>query len=263
MIKHILPLIPDHTCYCEVFAGGASVFWNKRKSENETLNDINGNITNFYWQLKTNYRELRKLVDGTLHSEILFKEARNLLKDESESPLRKAWAWWTAANLSFSFTTTSFAFGTSGTWGQGTANKRDGFEKWMSDRLRDVEILNRDATKLILLKDRTNVFFYIDPPYLSSDCSLYSGYTLEQFTEMLDVLADIKGKFILSSYPEEVLLKYRHDNGWIGRDIRQTVTVDGTRDITNGKKMKTECLTMNYKPFGITLDMFADLESNA
>lgn len=52
MLKHILPLIPSHKIYTEAFCGGAAVLFAKRPSEAEIINDINMELTNFYWLCK-------------------------------------------------------------------------------------------------------------------------------------------------------------------------------------------------------------------
>ena len=109
--------------------------------------------------------------------------------------------------------------------------------------MRNVEIFQRDAVDLIKLKDSENTFFYCDPPYVSSDCGHYDGYTKENFIELLDTLKEIKGKFLLSSYPEPDLMAYRDNCKWNYKDIKQVLQVTGKREET---KYKTECLTWNY-----------------
>jgi DNA adenine methylase len=47
-LKHILPLIPPHECYCEPFAGGVAVFLAKPRSRLEVINDLNGDLISFY-----------------------------------------------------------------------------------------------------------------------------------------------------------------------------------------------------------------------
>ena len=37
MLKDILPLIPAHTCYCEVFFGGGAVFFAKERTYREVI----------------------------------------------------------------------------------------------------------------------------------------------------------------------------------------------------------------------------------
>ena len=44
MLKHILPLIPQHHLYVEPFFGGGAVFWAKEPCEVEIINDYNDNV---------------------------------------------------------------------------------------------------------------------------------------------------------------------------------------------------------------------------
>lgn len=39
MLRHILPLIPDHETYVEPFFGGGAVFWAKQPVNQEIIND--------------------------------------------------------------------------------------------------------------------------------------------------------------------------------------------------------------------------------
>ena len=72
---------------------------------------------------------------------------------------------------------------------------------------------------------------------------MYSGYTEADFVKLLDACANLKGKFLLSSYPEPILLEYRQKYGWSTEDVEKTLAVDGRRKET---KTKVECLTWNY-----------------
>jgi len=245
LVSEILPLFPPHVQYVEPFIGGGAVFFAKGRSDNEVINDLSGDVTNFYWQLKTNFSALQAMISGTLHSEVHHKEAARVLKMEVNDAMgvERAWAFWVQTNMSFSHRMFGgFAFGESGCGGS-TANKRDGFLPKYERRLREVEILNRDALDVIKLKDSPRTLFYCDPPYVSSDCGHYAGYTEENFRELLEVLSGIEGKFLLSSYPELVLMEYRERFGWRTRDVVKKVLVTGKRV---GDKMKTECLTWNY-----------------
>lgn len=48
MAEEIIPHIPSHKCYCEVFAGGAWIFFKKEESKVEVLNDINRDMVTLY-----------------------------------------------------------------------------------------------------------------------------------------------------------------------------------------------------------------------
>lgn len=253
LLPELLKLIPAHTQYVECFSGGATLFWGKQPSENEVLNDIDGRITNFYWQLQTNFEELQNLIRATLHSEILYKESKVVLEDANETPVRRAWALWVQTSMTFSsMIHGGFAFGTTGC-GDTTANRRDRFEVHLSHRLQKVEIFSRTATDLIKLKDTPSTFFYCDPPYVSSQQGHYEGYTEADFINLLNALQNIQGKFLLSSYPEKILLQYREDmgvdkmgeeRGWRWKDMESRVFVTGKRE---GDKKKIECLTWNFE----------------
>lgn len=78
LIGKILPLIPPHKQYDEPFFGGGAIFFAKEPAEIEFINDINGEMVNFYKTLKRKFTELKDEVDCTLHSEFQHHQARNI-----------------------------------------------------------------------------------------------------------------------------------------------------------------------------------------
>ena len=247
MVNSILPLFPNHQQYVEPFFGGGAVFFAKKPSPHEVINDTLDCAITFYRVLKTRFPELQSMIQATLHSESEYKRAKELLN--SDDDLLKAWAFWVQSTMSFSHKLThGFAFGMkseTANMGVNTKNKRDNFTDKYSKRLERIEIFCRDALEIIKLKDTPDTFFYIDPPYVSSDCGHYKGYTIDDFAQLLELLATIKGKFLLSSYPEQILMAFRENFGWSFQDKVDRVSVSGKG--TKGKT-KTECLTFNYEP---------------
>ena len=53
----IIPLFPPHTAYVEPFAGGAQVFFHKKPSKVELLNDLDGEIVNFFRICQSHHEE--------------------------------------------------------------------------------------------------------------------------------------------------------------------------------------------------------------
>lgn len=103
LVSTILPLIPEHRLYTEAFVGGGAIFWAKEPAPVEVINDVNGEIVNFYRVLQSRFPELQKLVAETLHSRELHRDAGVIytyphLFDE----VRRAWALWIQTNQSFS-----------------------------------------------------------------------------------------------------------------------------------------------------------------
>lgn len=244
LTSELLPLIPPHKQYVECFSGGASLLFSKQKSDNECINDKNEWVTTFFWQCKNNFEELQRLIQSTPHSERWHQWAKIILKGHNYPPVLVAHAFWIQCNMSFGHKIFGgFRFSESGE-GKNTSNKRDNFTKKYYERLKEVEIFCRDAVELIKLKDSPNTFFYVDPPYVSSNQGHYSGYTTEDFIILLETLSNIKGKFLLSSYPEDILMDYRAMNNWNSKDMEMVLQVTGKRK-TN--KLKTESLTWNYE----------------
>ena len=66
MLGAILPMIPEHNIYVEPFFGGGAVFWAKQPAPVEFINDIDGEVTNFYRVLQTDYPALKR--ESTVHS---------------------------------------------------------------------------------------------------------------------------------------------------------------------------------------------------
>jgi DNA adenine methylase len=57
LTKKIIPLIPQHQCYCEVFSGAAWLLFRKEESEVEIINDINSDLVTLYRVIKNHLEE--------------------------------------------------------------------------------------------------------------------------------------------------------------------------------------------------------------
>ena len=243
MLKYILPNIPKHRTYVEPFVGGGAVFWAKKPSEVEILNDTNGEIMNFYEVLKNDFIELEKYIRISLHSRDLHRKAWVIYTNpDMFDRVKRAWAVWVLANMGYGGLLSE-------SWGRDiTQNKtvkkimnaRERFTEEYAIRLQIVELESRDAIKIIETTDYKDAFFYCDPPYFNSDMGHYDGYTIDDFERLLNTLSKIKGKFLLSSYPSDILEKYKKIYNWHQIEIKQRVSMS-----SKGKR-KIEVLTANY-----------------
>lgn len=235
---------PDHTLYASVFAGGAAEFFAKEPSEIEILNDTNKELMNFYQVVKTRFIELEKMIRISLHSRTLHADATLMYAaPHLFSDIQRAWAVWILAAQSFSSML-------DGSWGYDKArnqttrkveNKKMSFTEEYAIRLQNVQLECADALYIIQSRDTPASFFYCDPPYFNSDCGHYGGYSRGDFTCLLNRLTDIEGRFLLSSYPSEILNTFTIARGWHTVQFEQMVTVNKG----SGKK-KIEVLTANY-----------------
>lgn len=243
MLKHIMPLIPTHNAYVEPFCGGCAVFWAKEPGRTEILNDTNGMVVNFYEQLKTNYDNLKRIIDATPYSRDVYRRAMVVYDyPYMFEPVVRAWAFWVCTVQGFS--------NKIGSWRSSSLgakepllllNKKSAFTKELSERLRLVQIENKDALHLIDALDSPDTFFYVDPPYVDSNQGHYGGYTQQHFDALLNTLAEIKGKFLLSSYPNQSLAKFSAKYNWICEGVDMHLS-----SANGANKRKTEMLTRNY-----------------
>lgn len=246
LLSTILTKIPDHVLYCEPFLGGAAVFFGKERSQVEVINDTNKELINFYRVLKEKYLDLNALVRVTLHSRKAHQDAHVInANPHLFTDVQRAWAVWVLSIQSFSSML-------DGTWGYDKSkrttttkitNKREQFTEQLAMRLQDAQIECADAIYIIKSRDGENSFFYCDPPYYNSDCGHYDGYTIDDFEKLLQTLSEVKGKFLLSSYPSELLKKYAKQHGWHQWSLESGVTVNKK---SGYMKRKVEVLTANY-----------------
>ena len=79
--KKIIPLIPEHACYVEAFAGAAWVLFGKDPATStvEIVNDINGDLVNLFLVVKHHPEEFLRELD-------LLSPSRDVLRRFRASP---------------------------------------------------------------------------------------------------------------------------------------------------------------------------------
>jgi len=248
LLSTILSKIPDHKLYCEPFLGGAAVFFGKNQSEVEVINDTNKELINFYRVCKEKFLDLQSLIRITLHSRKCHQDAKIIYANPHLfTDVQRAWSVWILSSQSFSAIL-------DGSWGYDIAkrtttkrinNKREQFTEDLALRLQDAQIECADAVYIINSRDSVDSFFYCDPPYFNSDCGHYDGYTVDDFENLLKTLSKVKGKFLLSSYPSELLKKYVRAKKWRQWSLETGVSVNNKGG--GYQKRKIEVLTANYE----------------
>jgi DNA adenine methylase len=252
MVSTIVPLIPEHTLYCEPFFGGGAIFFAKEKSKVEVINDTNRELINFYKVVQSDFVSLEKEIRITLHSRDLYRKASTIYNNpDMFTELKRAWALWTLSSQSFaSIIDGSWGYDRSkNTTSKKISNKREGFTEEFAIRLQDVQIECTDALRIISSRDSKDALFYCDPPYFNSDCGHYDGYSIEDFEGLLKVLSKIEGKFLLSSYPSDLLKDYTKKYKW--GQITKEFTVSVANNNHKPGKKKIEVLTANFKLSGL------------
>lgn len=253
----IISLMPEHKIYVEPFFGGGAVFFKKKPSYLEVINDINDNIVNFYQVCQNNakFDYLSSMIHSTLFCEAAYLHAKAIWnRYQPADDVTRAWAVWVVTNYSFNATPYGgwkWDMGTAGSHsGIVAANKRNAFTEEVFSRLEYVQISCRDAVEVIAQRDTPDTFFYLDPPYVGSDQKHYHGYGEAELKVLLDSLQCCKGKFILSMFANDTMLAYAERNGWhvIVKDMACKVANLRISPGNPNTRRKQEYLLMNYEP---------------
>lgn len=164
----VISYFPKHEHYVEPFCGGASIFFQKPPSALETLNDLNQNIITFFDVLRASPEELIRNIELTPYSRQVWEDAHTTKADTS--PIEVARNFYIRSRMSFD--------SGEGKWKSGwryMRNNRRGktvTQEWndvsmlwsAARRLKDAQIENDDALKVITRFDGPDTLFYIDPP---------------------------------------------------------------------------------------------------
>jgi DNA adenine methylase len=247
----IISHFPKHTNYVELFGGAASVLLRKQRSRSEVYNEIDSDVVNLFLCLRDSEKtaKLCHQIELTPFSRDEFLAAYDRSDDAVESARR--------------YVVRSFmGFASTGNreyiTGFRAASKQSGRPHaldWanvpeslhaVTERLKGVTIESRHAFKVIAQQDSPDTLFYADPPYLMStrNCHTERQYRFEMATDehrrLCAILCGIKGKAILSGYPNEL-----YDSllpGWtrVERKHRKASQIGSTES--------TEVLWMNFEP---------------
>lgn len=246
MLKHILPLIPKHTIYTEAFCGGCAVMFAKPLVKSEIINDINGELINFYCVAKSYSDRLIAEINNTLHARDHYDLANTIYSNPKKyDAIKRAWAVWALSKLSFaSQLGGSFGFDMNGTMAKKVRNAKDNFSEMLCHRLDRVTIENDDAMKVIARYDRPGAFHFVDPPYVGSDCGHYADtFGDDNLRELLELLTNIKGKFMLTMFPCDIIEAYATRNGWVIHRIERTISASKE---ASGRRQQEEWMVCNY-----------------
>lgn len=249
MLPAILPrLWSPRRLYCEPFLGGGAVFFGKPRDKCEVVNDKDNRIVNFYRVAKTpaKFAEMAEMAEATPLSQALHEKARAIWRGEAEAgDVESAWAMWYLSATSFEHIIGASlrTVRTSGKTLSGFASAKRRIQE-MAGRLDGVQIMQMDAVDCIRKFDFDGAFFYVDPPYVGADQGHYAGYGQADFDRLLDCLAGIKGKFLLSSYENGALSEMSKAHGW--RTGRFASYTSFLRHGAMEHAARTELLTANY-----------------
>jgi DNA adenine methylase len=241
--KTLLTLIPEHSIYAEVFAGSAKLLFAKERSQFEVMNDLNGEITNFFRVVKHRTAELAERLElECVHAGRFVELKRGSVPlDEVDRALRFAYLLW------YSFGAKGQHYASNSARNPQAKRPLDSVRellKLAATRLAGVVIEQRDFGDILARYDSPGTFFYLDPPYVAFQSNgQYDPLTAERRVEMFRSLKKIKGRFLLSfdDHPEVRQLAKAHAFKVKRVDVVYTISGRG-----HGKP-SPELLIANYQ----------------
>lgn len=238
--KWIINYMPKHEVYLELFNGSAVVLLNKSRCHIETLNDLDGDIVNFFKVLRDYPKELSRAIDLTPFGRDEYKGAFELSDEPVEKARRycvKCWQGFGNSQLyqnGFKSGQQRISPNPAGTWSELPITIEE-----VARRLKGVQIENLPAIELLERYNTSDVFIYADPPYLQEirKSHLYKHeMSRKEHEELLKVLLNHPGQVMISGYDNE-LYNFML-SGW-RKAYKDTTAECGIK--------RTEVLWMNYE----------------
>lgn len=255
---------PDHfvhfvDCYC----GAMSELFALPPGHSEVVNDLDGLLMNFWrcLQCPQSFERLVRRAQATPVAQEAGEEAQGLLRgwepsEDAQPSVEAAWAFFVSVRqsrqgLQRDFATLSKTRTRRGINEQASAwlGAIEGLPE-VHARLQGVVLLNKPALEVIRSEDSLGTWFYLDPPYHPDTRVSKDAYQFEMSHEdhidLLDALASIKGRFMLSGYDCPLYQDALDLCGW--RKIEKEIPNHASGKKT--KEIKRECLWMNYDEKG-------------
>lgn len=238
-IARIISATP-HAVYAECFTGMGGVFLRRqRRPDVEVINDRSKDVANLFRVLNRHYQSFLEELKWRLSSRAEFERLMQANPD-TLTDLERAARFIYLQRLAYGGKVAGRNFGVA-------ADKPARFDltrlvpmlEDAHERLSGVVIECLDYKEFIRRYDRPDILFYLDPPYYGCEGDYGADlFSRDEFGLMADLLAGIKGKFIVSlnDHPDvrEIFKAFT---------IR---TVETTYSIAGENQKVSEVLISNY-----------------
>jgi len=234
LASKIVDLMPPHTHYVEPYAGGLAVLLAKDpEGVSEVVNDINGDLVNFWRHLQdpVSLELMRRRLEATPFAQSEFVRACEMLKphgDRPGTPLENACAFFVHCRQSLAGRMKAFAPTSKNRTRRGMNEQ---VSAWLTaveglpavhERLKRVFVFNRPALDVIREQDGPGTCFYLDPPYLHEMRNTTTEYGEHEMSEadhheLVGGLWKLKAKVMLSGYQSR--LYDDHLSSWNRHDF--------------------------------------------
>lgn len=222
LVSIFLPLLKNKV-YVETHFGGGTLFFGLDGCfTGAIINDVDSEVCNFWTVVRDSHEALQRRLALCSFDESEWSNSFICTDD----PVERAARFFIRYRMSRQATGRTFATVST------TRFRREMVEQvsaWLgalemlpevAALLKSIVIYQRDGTELILQNAaKTDVVFYVDPPYVPNTRTTPNVYSHEmtefEHTKLVSALADVEGVFVLSGYANPL-----YDNmGWYKRVI--------------------------------------------
>jgi len=246
----LLPLLPKAHHFCEPFSGSGVVMLNRPPSPIETMNDVDGELINFFRVLRDQEQELIRAIVLTPFSR---QELVLAVSEPADGlpPVERARRFFVRARQ---VRTGLAQTASEGRWATCRNTSRAGMggavSRWLGSvaglaevavRVLRVQIESRPASEVINQYDGDKTLFYCDPPYpheARSDTKAY-GFEMSdrEHIELAQLLNSVHGRAAVSGYRCDLM-----DALYAGWNVHNAPT----KKCHSSKQPRTEALWTNY-----------------
>ncbi len=255
--RKFLAMMPEHTRYTEAFFGGGWTLLAKDPGNcAEFVNDLNGELTNF-WRVLQNaetFERFRQAVEACPFSSVEFRAAGEVGSPfpwTVDEEIDRAVAFFIRNRQSRQGLMRDFATPTRRT----RRGMNENVSAWLTAvdglpavhaRLRRVEIDCRPALEFLQRFDSPDALHYLDPPYLHSTRVVKSAYahemTADDHAELLWSLDRLQGRWMISGYRSDLYDEWAEDRGYQRVDF----AIDKKSSSAAVKPSAVECVWCNF-----------------
>ncbi len=235
--------------YVELAIGGGSILLNKQQSIKEIINDKNPKLINVYNILINHTKEFINQLSHTKYNEETFEntleDSDNVFNDNIDHAvnyyiLSRMSRGGMGKNFAWSERFRGNQFGDVNAWENSIKNLEN-----IKNRIKNVELLNKDFRVILNDYNDLNTFLYIDLPYLQSTRTSKEVYEYEMskkdHKDLLELITQSKTKILISGYNSNIYNMYL--DSW-QRSEKLIVNHSGQGISKNFRK---ECLWRNYE----------------
>lgn len=235
--KTIIEMIPEHECYIELFFGAGWVYFGKKPSKIEVINDIDKELINLFKMIKYHAPEIERLLQYEFSGRDIFEEYKNY-SIEYLTEIHRAVRFLYLISQSFASKMEAYGYATTS-----KPKPQIFYKNVLSDlkeRLRNTYVENLDFEKIIEKYDRQHSFFFCDPPYFET-----TGYGNEfgekEHLILRDKLKNLKGKSLLTINDHPQVREWYKEFNIKQVEVNYSVSKD-----KKGRKKYKELIITNY-----------------